>query len=139
MSLDIYRDVVTDNYKIKFPSADPIVLEYIANYISKKRYEEFIGALSNKEIVPSYEFANNLYKMFERGTLCWACPTKRIVWVDEDSTPYDINGISMSDYTYLIPIEFIQDYLIKRNGTIEVGDISNYDEIINKYLESTMR
>ena len=62
-----------------------------------------------------WHFAHILKSVFNRGTVCWAAPFGHIVWLDEDDTPYDIEGQYEGEARYLIPEyylgEFINDFI----------------------------
>lgn len=54
-----------------------------------------------------YHFAMMLKDSFNRGEICWAAPFSHIVWVDEDDTAYDIEGVYESECEYLIPVSYL--------------------------------
>lgn len=56
-----------------------------------------------------YYFANMLKMAFRRGTVCLAYPLGHIVWVDTDGTPYDIEGISISEYEALVDVDCVTE------------------------------
>lgn len=58
-----------------------------------------------------YYFAYMLKEAFNRGKVCWCAPLGHIVWVDDDGTPYDIDGINYSEVIAYIPIEYLGEYV----------------------------
>lgn len=73
-----------------------------------------------------YQFAAMLKATFQRGQICWAAPNEHFVWLDEDNTAYDVNGIyKMKEHhtVYYIPDNYLNDYL------------QNYLHIKNKYKQ----
>ena len=58
-----------------------------------------------------YYFAHMLKVAFNRGEVCWCTNVGHIVWVDDDGTPYDIEGINDSECEYYIPEKYLGDYI----------------------------
>lgn len=58
-----------------------------------------------------WHFAQMLKVTFERGEVCWAAPFAHMVWVDEDGTPYDIEGTYVGEAIYFIPEYYIRRYI----------------------------
>lgn len=58
-----------------------------------------------------YYFALILKETFNRGKVCWCAPLGHIVWVDDDETPYDIEGINYGEVIAYIPIEYLGEYI----------------------------
>jgi len=56
-------------------------------------------------------FAEMLKAIFRRGEVCWCSGLGHMVWVDDDGTPYDIEGINESECDYYIPISYISQGL----------------------------
>lgn len=56
-----------------------------------------------------YYFAHMLKLAFNRGEVCICAPFSHFVWVDMDKIPYDIEGVSASEYDYLIPETYLGD------------------------------
>ena len=59
-----------------------------------------------------------------RGVVCFAYPSLDIVWVDNDNTAYDINGIYM-DYDKLINVDLLCEGIIDYKHVPSV--VSNID------------
>ena len=85
-----------------------------------------------------YYFANMLKIAFNRGEVCWAAPYGHFVWQDNDGICYDIEGVTISEADYFIPVSYIgdgiKDFLhirdVSYNATQE--DLSKW---INAYLK----
>ena len=54
-----------------------------------------------------YHFACMLRAVFLRGEVCRAAPHGRIVWVDSDGTPYDVDGACECEPVGLAPVHRI--------------------------------
>ena len=46
---------------------------------------------------------------FNRGEVCWAAPFGHFVWKDENDVCYDIEGVTISEADYFIPVSYIGD------------------------------
>lgn len=57
-----------------------------------------------------WHFAHTLQTVFDRGEVCWAAPFGHMVWLDDDGTPYDIEGKYQGEYFYLIPESYLLPY-----------------------------
>lgn len=91
------------------PSANRDVLEFIFNFaycngINEEAYEHIRSAFRAGYC---YYFANMLKLAFNRGECCLAAPFGHIIWVDEDDTPYDIEGVYTGEATFFIPISYL--------------------------------
>ena len=53
-----------------------------------------------------------LKDVFNRGQVCWAAPFGHMVWVDENGTPYDIEGKYQGEAFYFIPEDMCGDSII---------------------------
>jgi len=58
-----------------------------------------------------YYFAVMIKEAFNRGEVCWCSGLSHIVWVDDDGTPYDIEGVNHSECEYYIPIKYMGEYI----------------------------
>ena len=56
-----------------------------------------------------YYFASMLKTAFGRGTICLAYPFGHIVWLDTDGIPYDIEGVTISEYEKLVDIDCLPE------------------------------
>lgn len=97
-----------------FPDANKEVLGFIINFNwmhSKNGAEQ---ELIRKQFRAGYcyYFATMLKAAFNRGEICWCAPLGHICWVDDDGTPYDVEGVCESEYDYLIPIKYLGDGII---------------------------
>lgn len=129
---------VADQYN-REPNANLQVLYFIADIL----YHSI--NLANSEIIRSlfhngycYYFANMLKIAFNRGEICWAAPYGHFVWQDDNGVCYDIEGVTISEADYFIPVSYIgdgiKDFLhirdVSYNATQE--DISKW---MNEYLK----
>lgn len=84
---------------------DNKILTFIENFKNSNKYPDIIEYYFRRGYC--YYFAIILQTAFNRGKVCWCCPLSHIVWVDDDGTPYDIEGINYSECEAYIPIEYI--------------------------------
>lgn len=89
-----------------------------------------------------YYFACMLRIAFQRGEVCWAAPFSHCVWLDDDGTPYDIEGIYFGEAEHFIPITWlgkdIESFKHVPNQTHRSTEESR-DEIIRRWKENTSR
>ena len=88
------------------------VIEFISNFRNHNNTiesEENIRTLFRAGYC--YYFAVMLKEAFNRGEICWCAPFGHICWVDDDGTPYDIEGVCYSDCDYYIPVSYIKEGL----------------------------
>lgn len=86
---------------------DNKVLTFIEKLKNSNEYPDIIEYYFRRGYC--YYFAIMLQAAFNRGKVCWCCPLGHIVWVDDDGTPYDVEGINHSECEAYIPIEYIGD------------------------------
>ena len=58
-----------------------------------------------------WHFAQMLKATFDRGEVCWAAPFAHMIWLDNDGTPYDIEGIYDGEAFYFIPESYIRRWI----------------------------
>jgi len=56
-----------------------------------------------------WHFAHTLKTTFGREEVCWAAPFGHVCFVDEDGTPYDIEGKYTGEAYYMIPEKYLGD------------------------------
>lgn len=83
------------------------VITFINDFKDRTGYPDVVEQLFRRGYC--YYFALILQTAFNRGKICWCCPIGHIVWVDDDGTPYDIEGVNHSECAEYIPIEYIGD------------------------------
>ena len=99
--------------KIKFVRNNEIgnkqVLWFIANFNWYLGSTNDSSKFINDEFMHGYcyYFAVILKDAFNRGNICYAYHLGRIVWVDTDGIPYDVNGVHTAA-KYYIPIEYLK-------------------------------
>ena len=84
-----------------------VVLEFIDDFI--ENYEELRKLFTQGFC---WQFAKMLQATFDRGTVCMAFPNGHMVWVDDDGTAYDIDGIDITECYYYIPEEYLGNQII---------------------------
>lgn len=112
------------------------VLAFIDEFLNKEGQEnvETIRHLFRSGYC--LHFAEMLKSTFQRGEVCWCAPFGHMVWMDEDGTPYDIEGINYSDCDYYIPINYIKEGLndFRHIPGVEFNASQEYiDNAIEKY------
>lgn len=92
--------------------ADRAVAGFIANFLLHERPEntECVRALFRSGYC--YYFAHMLRTAFNRGTVCWAAPFGHIVWLDDDETPYDVEGLYFGEATDFVPERYLGDAVL---------------------------
>ena len=80
-----------------------------------------------------YSFAHMLKTAFGRGDVCWAVPFSHMVWVDDDGTPYDVEGIYEGEAVLFIPESFFgeTDYFVGFRHLHDVTTSPTADELIS--------
>lgn len=92
-----------------------VVLEFIDDFStffntwSIENYEELRKLFTQGFC---WQFAKMLQATFDRGTVCMAFPKGHMVWVDDDGTAYDIDGIDITECYYYIPEEYLGNQII---------------------------
>ena len=83
------------------------VLQFIAEFrdASKELGTDDMGVVSVFTCGYCYYFAVILKTAFNRGRICIADPYDHIVWVDDNGTAYDIDGVNY-EWDDLLPIDF---------------------------------
>ena len=130
---------VNDQYT-RNPNANPQVIYFIADIL----YHNISGC----EVVRSLfhdgyclYFAEMLKTAFNRGTVCWAAPFGHFVWKDDNDVCYDIEGVTISEADYFIPISFlgraIDDFRHVR-GVYYNASQDDINEIIDRYKKSLL-
>lgn len=92
--------------------ADRAVAGFIANFLLHERPEntECVRALFQSGYC--YYFAHMLRTAFNRGTVCWAAPFGHVVWLDDDGTPYDVEGLYFGEATDFVPEDYLGDAVL---------------------------
>lgn len=92
--------------------ADRAVAGFIADFLLHERPEnsECVRALFRAGYC--YYFAHMLRTAFGRGTVCWAAPFGHFVWLDDDGTPYDVEGLYFGEATDFVPERYLGDAVL---------------------------
>lgn len=107
------------------------VLQFIAEFL--KNFGSVIGDFIKNIFSTTYRyyFAVMLKVAFMRGVVCFAYPSLDIVWVDNDNTAYDINGI-YTDYDKLINVDLLGEGIIDYKHVPSVVSNIDPDELDEK-------
>lgn len=121
-----------------YPDADTQVLFFIADILF---HSGGVNAETIRYLFHSgycYYFANMLKLAFNRGEVCWAAPYGHIVWKDDDGICYDIEGVTISEAEYFIPISYIGEGV---KDFLHVRDVSanTTQEEIDSYIEAYLK
>ena len=93
-----------NKHALDHDEADIDVLKFIAQFVAWSPTTD--GDTIHNQFANGYcfYFANILKIAFNRGGVCLAGPYGHIVWVDDNGTAYDIDGVNV-EYDALIPVE----------------------------------
>lgn len=97
----------------KKKTGNPEVLGFIRNFIEHSGKDNLVPDYVYDTIHNLFRsgycwhFAVMLQAVFERGKICWAAPFAHVVWVDNDSLPYDIEGLYSGEAYWFIPMEYL--------------------------------
>lgn len=99
--------------KEKHPEADAQVLQFITDMIccGASTFKEYNVIHQMFRAGYCWHFAHTLKETFKRGEVCWAAPYSHFVWADNNGMAYDIEGLSLSGYDYLIPEDYLGEFL----------------------------
>ena len=138
--LNYKEEFINDQYK-KDPKANPQVIYFIADilYHMGNDNTETIRTLFHSGYC--LYFAEMLKTAFNRGEVCWAAPFGHFVWKDDNDVCYDIEGVTISEADYFIPVSFLGNALddfrhvrgVSFNATQE-----DIDGFISKYKKSLL-
>ena len=73
-----------------------------------------------------YYFAHMLKLAMGRGKVCHAYPLSHVVWLDDDETPYDCEGVNASEYEMLLDIDRIHGL---RDSFLHVPGVESPDDV----------
>ena len=102
-----------------------IVDEFIRTMITHSDFPDVIIDLFRNGYC--WHFAKMLQAVFERGTVCWAAPFGHMVWVDNDNTPYDSEGIYDGEALYFIPENYLGELVDDFKHTKEAIGVTKND------------
>ena len=138
ISFDNTSDQLVKAQLNKYPNASKQVLYFIFDmmYHEGEDNDEVIRHLFHNGYC--YYFANMLKLAFNRGEVCWAAPFGHFVWKDDNGICYDIEGVTISEAEYYIPVSYIEDGI---KDFLHIRDVfynASQDDIsrwINNYLK----
>lgn len=93
------------------PEADPNVLQFITELTCCATTNEDQWEIIRSTFMAGYcyHFAHMLKHAFKRGEVCIAAPFGHCVWVDENGTAYDAEGMNFGEQVYNIPESYLGD------------------------------
>lgn len=121
------------------PNANKDVLMFIADFLyhngSDAENQENIRKLFHAGYC--FYFANMLQIAFGRGEIVWCAPYGHIAWQDIDGQVYDVEGVSINEAEYFIPVSYmgdaIKDFMHVRKESFSASR-EDIQKIIHRYL-----
>lgn len=133
---------IEENLKFH-PNANTTVLQFIADFLYLHTMNPQQVELLRKQFHSGYcyHFATILKRCFERGEICICGDIGHFVWVDNDGTPYDIEGVNETECKYYIPESYVGDAIIDFLHVPEknFNATREYVENIVKHYENDMQ
>lgn len=117
------------------------VMSFINDFVSQKDYETIRTTFRAGYC---WYFAHMLQQAFDRGTVCLTHPIGHFVWVDDDNTAYDIEGIyyvNKHEINALIPEKYLGVCLndFKHTGNEHNSSIEEIELIYTNFINAVQK